>query len=221
MPVNPYFISENLTQGSMNEQMMLADLVEESIQMFGQEFLYIPRKLVAKDEILGEDRLSKFENAYPIEMYVETPQGFLGQGEFIQKFGLYIEQSIQVSMSKRRWNTEVGRTNDSILPERPAEGDLVYSPFLKRLFEIKYVDKEVNFYQLGSLPMWKMTIELFQYSSERIDTGIPEIDVFEDLKTFDTTLQPDIDVPEDFGDNNKFKQEASTIVFSENNPFGE
>ena len=88
MPLNTYFSSENLTQGSSNEQMVLADLVEEAIKIWGQEFLYIPRVLVAKDEILGEDRLSKFKDAYPIELYVETPQGFVGQGEFVQKFGL-------------------------------------------------------------------------------------------------------------------------------------
>jgi hypothetical protein len=237
MPLNPYFNSETQTQGSYNEQALLAELVEESIKIWGQEFFYLPRVLVAKDEILGEDRLSKFEEAYPLEMYVETPQGFVGQGEFISKFGLYIEQSIQVVVSRKRWKELIGRYGRTILQERPAEGDLVYYPTMKRLFEVKYVEKETNFFQLGSLPTWKMTIELFQMASERFNTGIPAIDAFETLKTFDETHAQyngisgysghsysilNIDVPDSFGDNNKFKAEAETIVnFDEENPFGE
>jgi hypothetical protein len=230
MPLNPYFSSENQTQGSLNEQMVLADLVEESIKMFGQEFLYIPRTLVAKDEILGEDRLSRFKDAYPIEMYVESPTGFIGQGEFASKFGLYIEQSLQVTVSRRRWFELVSRFGKVILPDRPAEGDLVYYPITNRLFEIKYVEKESTFWQLGSLPTFKLTIELFQYSSERIETGVPEIDSFESLRSFEEgnlTETPDensnvgIDSPDNFGDNNKFKTQAQNIVFDESNPFGE
>lgn len=221
MPLNPYFSSENQTQGSMNEQMVLSDLIEESIKIFGQEFVYIPRTLVAKDEILGEDRLSTFSKAYPVEMYVESPNGFMGQGEFVSKFGLYLEQSLQLTMSRRRWAELVARHGFSILTERPAEGDLVYFPIGKKLFEIKHVEKETNFFQLGHLPTFKMTVELFQYSSERIDTGIPAIDAFETLKSFDASNlsnTPDangnvnIDSPDNFGDNRKFVQEADSII---------
>lgn len=230
MPLNNYFVSDRNTQGSVNEQTVLADLVEESIQIWGQEFFYIPRTLVSKDEILGEDRLSKFKNAYPVEMYIENPTGFSGQGEFASKFGLYIEQSIQVSLSRRRWLQLVERHGETILPERPAEGDLVYSPLTKRLFEIKWVEKETGFFQLGSLPIWKMTIELFQYASERLDTGVPEVDAFESLKSFDTTILNDtpdangnvgVDKPESYGGSEKFKTESVGVVFDSNNPFGE
>ena len=232
MPLNPYFTAATGTQGSLDEQTVLADLVEESIQIHGQEFLYVPRELVAKDEILGEDRLSHFKYAYPIEMYVETNTAFGGQGEFISKFGLYVEQSIQVSVARRRWMELVGSTGKTILPTRPAEGDLVYSPLFKRLFEIKYVEKDTNFWQLGSLPMYKMTLELFQYASERLDTGVPDIDAFESLKSFDETIlksTPDaygkvgVEAPDSFGDNLRFKAEAktNTLVFDPTNPFGD
>ena len=230
MPLNSYFTSEKMTQGSMNEQSVLADLVEESIKIWGQEFLYIPRTLVSKDEILGEDRLSKFEHAYPIEMYVETPTGFMGQGEFISKFGYYLEQSIQVTVSRRRWGELVGRHGKTILADRPAEGDLVYYPIMRRLFEIKYVEKETNFWQIGSLPTYKLTIELFQYASERIDTGITEVDVFETLKTFDTAQLPTtpdkngnigVEQPDSFGDNRRLRAEARSIVFDPSDPFNE
>jgi len=230
MPLNPYFSSELQTQGSYNEEMVLADLIEESIKIHGQEFFYIPRVLVAKDEILGEDRLSKFKDAYPIEMYIETPQGFLGQGEFISKFGLYIEQSMQLTMSRRRWFELISRHGGTILPERPADGDLIYHPISNRLFEIKYVDKETGFWQLGQLQTFKLTVELFQYASERLETGIPAIDSFESLRSFEEgnlTTTPDengnvgIDSPDNFGDNNKFKERAQNVVFDTNNPFGE
>lgn len=209
---------------------MLEDLVEESIKIWGQEFYYIPRVLIAKDEILGEDRLSKFKDAYPIEMYIETPQGFMGQGSFVSKFGLYIEQSLQVTMSKRRWGELISRNGTTILQERPAEGDLVYYPITKRLFEIKYVDKQPTFWQLGNIPTYKLTIELFQYSSERLDTGIAAIDEFETLKSFDqsklsTTADANgnvgIDAPENFGDNEKLRSAATNILNITNNPFGE
>jgi hypothetical protein len=163
-------------------------------------------------------------------MYVETPTGFLGQGEFASKFGLYIEQSLQVTLSRRRWFELVSRFGKVILPDRPAEGDLVYYPITNRLFEIKFVDKESTFWQLGSLPTFKLTIELFQYSSERIETGVPAIDSFESLRSFEEgnlTETPDengnigIDSPDNFGDNRKFKTQAKSIIFDEANPFGE
>jgi hypothetical protein len=89
------------------------------------------------------------------------------------------------------------------------------------MFEIKFVQHQDPFYQLGKLYVYKLNIELFQYASERITTGVPEIDVFETLKTFDTTKQTDVDEPESFGDNNKFKEEKVGVVFNANNPFGD
>jgi hypothetical protein len=186
MPLNPYFSSETQGQASLNEQMVLDDLIEESIQIWGQEFLYLPRKLVNKDEILGEDRLSVFNEAVPVELYIETPSGFGGQGEFIQKFGYMMEQTIDLTMSRRRWHELVGRHGRSVLPERPAEGDLIFYPPANKIFEIKFVEKEAVFFQLGKLQTFKMTVETFQYASERLETGIPSIDVFETKHTLVT-----------------------------------
>lgn len=208
-------------QGSKNEQFLLEDLIIESISIWGQDFYYIPRTLIAKDEILGEDRLSEFKTAYPIEMYLETVDGFEGQGAFIQKFGLMMEQSATLTLARRRWEQLVGRFGQSQLPNRPCEGDLLYFPLSGGMFEIKFVQHQDPFYQLGKLYVYKLNIELFQYASERITTGVPEIDVFETLKTFDTTKQPDIDVPDSFGDNNKFQEEKVGVVFNANNPFGD
>lgn len=213
---NPYF-----KHGTHSEQDLVEDLIIESLRMYGNEVMYIPRRVISKDDILGEDRLSKFEHAYPIEMYFENVDSFAGQGNFIQKFGLMIEQSATLVVARRRWQTLVGRYEQTILPKRPAEGDLIYFPLSKGLFEIKFVTHQDPFYQLGKLYVYKLQVELFQYASERIETGVQEIDNFETLKTFDVDKQENIDVPDSFGDNNKFREEASEILFNENNPFGD
>lgn len=209
MTRNVYF-----SHGTKNEQYLLEDLIIESISIWGSDFYYIPRSLVAKDEILGEDRLSQFKNAYPIEMYLETVDGFEGQGAFIQKFGLMMEQSATLTVARRRWEQLVGQYGQSQLPNRPAEGDLLYFPLTKGLFEIKFVQHQDPFYQIGKLSVFKLSVELFQYSSEKIDTGVEDIDAFETLKTLDVEQQTDVQKPDSYGDNINFDDEASGIVVS-------
>ena len=178
---NVYF-----SHGTRNEQMLKEDLIIEAIRIWGQEFRYIPRKLVSKDNILGEDRLSKFEGSFPIEMYLETTDGFEGQGAFIQKFGLAMEQSATLTVARRRWDQLVGRYGQTTVPSRPNEGDLIYFPLTGGLFELKFVKHQDPFYQLGQLDVYRLEVELFQYSSELIDTGDKDVDAFETLKTFST-----------------------------------
>lgn len=216
MGSNVYF-----THGTRNEQNLLEDLIIESIKTYGETFYYMPRKLVGLDRILGEDRLSQFKDAYPIDMYLESSSGFEGQGAFIQKFGLMIEQSATLTVARRTWEKFIGRHNDIMLSNRPAEGDLLWFPLTNALFEIKFVDHQDPFYQLKKLYVYKLQIELFQYSSEKIDTGIKKIDEFETLKTFDIEKQPDVEVPNGYGNNNSFKDEAVDVVFNVSNPFGD
>jgi hypothetical protein len=97
MARNVYF-----SHGTKNEQYLLEDLIVECLSIYGVDFYYIPRTLVGKDDILGEDRLSQFKDAYPIEMYFENVDSFEGQGAFIQKFGLMIEQSATLTVARRR-----------------------------------------------------------------------------------------------------------------------
>jgi hypothetical protein len=180
---NVYF-----TQGTINEQRLMEDMIIESLHIYGQELFYIPRTLVSKDNILGEDRLSEFKSLFPIEMYFENVDSFDGQGAFLQKFGLMMEQSATLVVARRRWEQLVGRYRQTTLPNRPNEGDLLYFPLTGGLFEIKFVKHQDPFYQLGKLYVYKLQVELYQYSSERIDTGVPEVDAFETLKTFSTNI---------------------------------
>jgi hypothetical protein len=185
--VNVYF-----SQGTKNEQFLIEDIIIESLKIYGNEVFYIPRSLVSKDNVLGEDRLSQFKTAFPIEMYFENVDSFSGQGAFIQKFGLMIEQSATLVVARRRWGQFVGRYGVTTVPNRPNEGDLIYFPLTGGLFEIKFVQHQDPFYQLGKLYVYKLQVELFQYSSERIDTGIAEVDNFESLKTFSTNTTRNI-----------------------------
>lgn len=188
MPLNPYF-TQGTGRATDSEQNLIEDLIIESLKIYGQEMIYIPRTLVSKDEILGEDRLSEFKDSYSIEMYFENINSLDGQNFFMQKFGLMVEQSATLVVARRRWEKLIGKKGKSILPNRPAEGDLIYFPLTKGLFEIKFVKHQDPFYQLGKLYVYKLQVELFQYSSEKIDTGNPDIDVFESLKTFSTDLE--------------------------------
>lgn len=181
---NPYF---NFKEES--EQDLVEDLVTESIEIHGEDFMYLPRKLISPDEILGEDRFSKFEHAYPITAYMENANGFEGQGAFIQRFGGMINYSATLVIARRKWEQIVGQFGETILPNRPAEGDLIYYPLTDSLFEIKYVDDKNPFAQLGAFYTYKLTVELFQYSSERFDTDFKEINDFESLKTFDQNAE--------------------------------
>ena len=184
MPRSVYF-----SHGTRSEHLLHEDIIVESISIYGQNFYYIPRELVAKDEILGEDRLSKFKKAFAIEMYLENAEGFEGQGAFIQRFGgMMMEQSATLTVARRRWDQLVGRFGVTTIPSRPNEGDLLYFPLTDGLFEIKFVQHQDPFYQIGKLFVYKLEVELFQYASERMETGVKQIDDFESLKSFSTDV---------------------------------
>jgi hypothetical protein len=180
MARNVYF-----TQGTKNEQWLLEDIIIESLKIYGQDVYYIPRTLVNKDIVLGEDVLSTFDSAYEIEMYFEDVDDFQGQGTFLQKFGIEIEKSATLVVARRRWEQLISRIQVGRILTRPAEGDLIYFPLTKKLFEIRFVEHEDPFYQIGKLYTYKLRIETFQYASERINTGISEIDAIETNYTYD------------------------------------
>ena len=137
---------------------------------------YIPRKLNNYDDVYGADDQSSYEAAYPIEMYIKSIDGFSGDGEFLSKFGVEIRNQVVFSVARRVFTEEV---EDYTTQVRPNEGDIIWFPLNQRAFVIRYVNKYEMFYQLGALQTWEMTCEVFEYSGERFDTGIPEIDALE------------------------------------------
>jgi len=167
MALNNYFQKYNNNEGNL-----LEDLVQESIQVFGHEVSYLPRTQNNLDNIFGEASLSSFESAYPVEVYIKTTDGFEGEGAFVGRFGLEIREQITFSMSQRTWKG-LGLTT------RPLEGDLIWFDTAQKMFEIMFVEHQAIFYQLGRLPVYDLSCEFFEYSSEDIDTGIPKIDAVE------------------------------------------
>ena len=180
MPTNVYFDT-----GTTSEQRLYEDLIIEQLKIYGQDVYYLPRKLANKDTIFGEDPASSFDDSYIIEMYVDNSDGYMGEQEIIKKFGLELRDDIRFTLSKLRWEQLI-KNNSDLVAERPQEGDLVYFPTTKAFFEIQFVEHEQPFYQQSALPVYKLSCTRFEYSSERIDTGIAEIDKVEDALSTDT-----------------------------------
>ena len=168
MATNFYF-----NKSYSREQGLVEDLTVESIQINGIDLKYLPRTYVNLDTIFREDMLSLFNRAYTIEGYVRESTGFGGQHELISKFGLEIRDSVTFDIAKRRYKEEIGNYVNNT---RPMEGDLIYFPITENYFEIKFVNVTSPFYQLGKNFVYELKCDLFEFSSEQIDTGIPDID---------------------------------------------
>lgn len=162
-----------------NEQNLIEDLIIESIRIYGHDVYYLPRSLNNLDTLYGEDPLSSFDAAYPIEMFIKSVDGFEGEGTFASKFGLEIRQQITFTLARRTWSL----LNLSV---RPKEGDLVWFPLTNKLFEIQFVEHEAVFYQTGRLQTYDLQCELFEYSHEQINTGLSDIDQVEINNSYTT-----------------------------------
>jgi len=167
MPTNVFF-----NHAVNTEQMLYEDIVVESLRMFGHETYYLPREIVEEDTILGEDVQSKFGDAYSVEMYLENTDGFEGDGDLMSKFGVQVRDQATFVISLRTWERFISLDSNLTTSLRPNEGDLIYFPMSGSMFEIKFVEHENPFYQVGKLFVFKMQCELFEYSGEDFDTGM-------------------------------------------------
>jgi hypothetical protein len=206
----------------------------------------MPRSVSNPDLILTEDPSNKYEHAFPIERYLEEVAGFAGDDELITKFGLEIRNTANFVVSRRRWKDVIGDTNTSVLNFRPTEGDIIYFPKTQSFFEIRKVDSQTPFFQVGKLFIYRMSCELMQFSNEKINTGIAEIDNFaasfgvtlDDyellqesgegllLETYDISPilneSPVINNDTAGAENDTFTAEVNNVFdFSDRNPFGE
>lgn len=186
MATNIYF-----SQAVKSEQLLYEDIVIESLKMYGQDVYYLPRELVNEDRIFNDDSVSKFSKNYKIEMYIENVEGFDGEGDLFTKFGVEIRDAATFIVSRRRWNQLVSYTNNEVSFYRPREGDLIYLPMSKSIFQIMRVETESPFYQLSNLPVFKMRCELFEYNDEDFNTGIEAIDEVEEYGAYQYMLSVD------------------------------
>ena len=165
--------------GSAQEQKFMENLVVESIEIYGQDIYYVPRTIVNRDNVFGEDSDGKFESAKAIRAYVNNVEGWEGQGELLSKFGIRIEDKTTFIFSREKFKEKVDDSTVLNVEGRPNEGDLIWFPITKHLFEIMFVEVEKPFYQLGKGYVWECQCELFEYSDEEIDTGIAALDAIE------------------------------------------
>ena len=185
MPVNHYFQDGNGI-GNTAEKRLYEDLIIEGLKIYGQDVYYLPRTLVNRDLILGEDMLSKFSSALLLEAYMETTEGFAGEQEIVNKFGLEIREDTTFMIAKKRFNQAVDEKATLVKEGRPNEGDIIYMPLMNSFFEIQFVEDQEPFFQLGNLPVYKLRVTRWEYSSEKLDTGVAAIDAAEDEYSLDT-----------------------------------
>jgi hypothetical protein len=190
MALNPFFL-----QGSANEQRLIQELINEQLKIYGVEVTYIPRKFVRKETIIREVTSSKFDDNFALEAYVQNYEGYSGSGDILTKFGMSLKDELTLIISKERFEDFIspfleGMDDDEIeLSTRPREGDIVYFPLGGRLFEIKFVEHEQPFYQLGKTYVYELKCELFEYEDEVLDTSINEIDQTLQNQGYITSLQ--------------------------------
>lgn len=183
MPTNVYF-----NHAVQSEQNLHEDLVVESLRFYGHECYYLPRTIVDEDELFGEDTSSKYGDAYQVEMYIENTEGFDGEGDLLSKFGVEVRDQATFVLSRRTWDRFVSLDSNLAVTTRPNEGDLIYFPLGNQVFEIRFVEHENPFYQLGKLNVFKLQCETFEYSHEEIDVGIAELDNIEDQFSYQVSM---------------------------------
>jgi hypothetical protein len=227
---------------SSQEQLLIEDLVIESIKIYGLDCWYVPKKLIDKDKIYGEDSLSEYNKSYMVEMYVKNVEGFAGEGDFLSKFNVEIRDQITLTIARRTFENEVQYFEFGYT--RPREGDLIFLPLNNKVFQIKFVEHEPVFYQMGALQMYDLKCELFEYSNEIMNTGFEAIDDLESnysgaMNTFailtenklEITMEDgfslvreefNLEVQDVLSDNYDIETEADAFLdFTEADPFSE
>ena len=171
-----------------SEMELYENLVIEAMQIYGQDVYYLPRDLVNYDTVFGADPESSFNSSYKIEMYIDNTEGFDGEGDLFTRFGVEIRDEATFIVSRRRWAAQVARYDNELLAQRPVEGDVIYLPLTKKMFQIMHVEHEQPFYQIEDIPVYKLRAQLFEYTGEDFDTGVADIDGIETTSTYQYEL---------------------------------
>jgi len=204
-----------------NEQQLIDDLVIESIAIFGVDTYYVTKSVEAVDNIQNEASIAVFDNAYQMEMYVKSVDGFQGEGDFLSKFGLQIRDQVTFTVAMRTFERYATRVRPELM--RPREGDIVYMPMNRKFFKVMFVEHESVFYQTGSLQVFDIKCELYEYSNERFSTGIPFIDsAFVPFSTTSIDNLSDLFDADPIAKNVFYEYAGNTFIdFTEIDPFSE
>ena len=170
------------------EQKLIEDLTIESIGIYGIEAYYLPKTYYDYDNLYGESDLGTFADYYNVPMYINSVEGFGGEGDFLSKFGVEQRDTMTMSVARYTFENEVGNETKANIA-RPREGDIIYFPLNKKLYSINFVEHEPVFYQMGALQFYELRLEMFEYSNERLSTGIHEIDKLEATRSMDIHMK--------------------------------
>lgn len=211
MVTNTYF--NNYDKKDTGFIPVVQSLVTETIQIYGQDLQYIKRESIGEDALWGEDRDALFEHAYTIEMYLDNPNSYEGEGNLITQFGIFIKDSANLVVSKPRFKEAVGI-------DAPKVADLIYHPLTNSLFEIISVDTRNPFFQFGKFYTFNIKVELFSYSHETFETGVANIDKLND--EFNIVIDEPITIePETYRDNTVIETTKTQYVdATKTNPLG-
>ncbi len=204
------------------EQNLVEDLSVESIKINGRDMIYIPRQLLDEDKLFGEDNSAKFSKGYEFEMYIQSVNGFEGDGDILSKFGIQINDRMELVVARKRFEQEVTTYEPSIT--RPREGDIIFFPLSRTLFEINFVEHENPFYQVGKLYTYLLICETFSYGQEDLETGFSRVDDFEtDVQGLSgDTIIPLTTTGQTAGDNDDLQNFGGDIFdFTDTDPFSE
>ena len=217
-------VSKYFKHGTNTEQNLLENLITESIQHRGMDLMYIPRTVVDVNELFSEDRFSKYEEVFEIEMYPINQTGYEGQGDLMSKFGIQVDHTGTFIVSRTRWATESQKVTTLQLPNRPAEGDLLYYPLSKSLFKINHVEPHSPFYQLLSNYIWTLKVSLVDFTYHELNTGNADIDDIFSSVTNELIegLEPTETQRQHQGQNDIMNEKADSIIdWNSSNPFGD
>lgn len=215
MATNPYINNFHSPTYDLHEGLLI-----EAIQMYGQDVTYLPRTIIDVDKVFGEAAHSEFNKGIVIEAYLNNIDGFDGEGDLLSKFGVEIRDQATFWISRKRFEEEAYSHNyantEQMFNNYPREGDLIHLPLNGNIFQILFVENETIFYDNGQLPLYELTVELFEYAGETFDTGNSIID------HVTTKYHVGENLLNNPADNSQFEIDAGNIVdFSESNPFGE
>jgi hypothetical protein len=223
------------------EQDLISDLIEEAICIYGHNVYYCPRTVINRDAIFVEPEFEQFDSAHLVEMYIKNADGYEGEGEFLSRFGVEIRHQMTLTIAIKTFDDEVGLWTSQV---RPDEGDMIYIPMLKSLYQVRFVEPHATFYQLGKLQSYDLICELIEYNNQVFNTGITEIDLKYNVFTTDSNAyylldengavildengQPlfeseyDIDLIDLTAQNEEIQTEADLILdFTDEDPFSE
>ncbi len=181
-------------------------LADESIEQYGIQCIYMPKKYRKDDRLFGESIGSYFtsDNSFEITMYLEDPMSF-SEDEMYSKFGMTVNNRVTLFVQQERIIKSIG--------DEPFYGDLIYIPMFNRLFEVVSPEEKSSFFLFGRLMTYAIKCELMKYGQETMDTGIDAVDNLNNTTSQKPELIDNL--------NDDTEEVIATINFDEKSPFGD